>query len=160
MTEWFVSGSDAALCKIASTTCWNLSTLMVTLRARPPALFYFPSPNGWRVRRRVPYFTPTRHVSITIETVLSQKPRLLTIQWTYLGNLFVNRYWPVAKCSAREPPWTHKTDLQRAYSLSSTILSTFWFKLILNTQGEMTSQNLQPRYVRHFVGITLHNVWS
>ena len=28
------------------------------------------------------------------------------------------------------------------------------------TQGEMTSQNLWSRYVRHFVGITWHNVWS
>jgi len=28
------------------------------------------------------------------------------------------------------------------------------------TQGEKTSQNLWSRYVRHFVGITWHNVWS
>jgi len=28
------------------------------------------------------------------------------------------------------------------------------------TQGEVTSQNLWPRYDRHFVGITWHNVWS
>ena len=26
--------------------------------------------------------------------------------------------------------------------------------------GELTSQNLWPRYVRHFVGITWHDVWS
>jgi len=26
--------------------------------------------------------------------------------------------------------------------------------------GEMTSQNLRPRHVRHFVGITWRNVWS
>ena len=26
--------------------------------------------------------------------------------------------------------------------------------------GEVTSQNLWPRYDRHFVGITWHNVWS
>jgi len=25
---------------------------------------------------------------------------------------------------------------------------------------EVTSQNLQPRYDRHFVGITWYNVWS
>ena len=29
-----------------------------------------------------------------------------------------------------------------------------------NTQGEMTSPNLWPRYDRHFVGITWHNMWS
>jgi len=28
------------------------------------------------------------------------------------------------------------------------------------TPGEVTSQNLWPRYDRHFVGITWHNVWS
>jgi len=28
------------------------------------------------------------------------------------------------------------------------------------TYGEVTSQNLWPRYDRHFVGITRHNVWS
>ena len=28
------------------------------------------------------------------------------------------------------------------------------------TQGEVTSQYLWPRYERHFVGITWHNVWS
>ena len=26
--------------------------------------------------------------------------------------------------------------------------------------GEVTSPNLRPRYDRHFVGITWHNVWS
>jgi len=30
----------------------------------------------------------------------------------------------------------------------------------LNTQGEITSQNLRSRYARHFVGITWLNVWS
>ena len=30
----------------------------------------------------------------------------------------------------------------------------------LYTKGEMTSQNLWPRYDRHFVGVTWHNVWS
>jgi len=29
-----------------------------------------------------------------------------------------------------------------------------------NTQGEVTLQNLRPRYYRHFVGIKWHNVWS
>jgi len=29
-----------------------------------------------------------------------------------------------------------------------------------NTRGEVTSQNLWPRYDRHFVGVTWHNVWS
>ena len=28
------------------------------------------------------------------------------------------------------------------------------------TQREATSQYLRPRYDRHFVGITWHNVWS
>jgi len=28
------------------------------------------------------------------------------------------------------------------------------------TQGELTSQNLWSRYLRHFVGITSHNVLS
>ena len=28
------------------------------------------------------------------------------------------------------------------------------------TQGEVTSQNLWPRYDRHFVGIIRRNVWS
>ena len=28
------------------------------------------------------------------------------------------------------------------------------------TSGEVTSQNLWPRYDRHFVGIARHNVWS
>jgi len=28
------------------------------------------------------------------------------------------------------------------------------------TYAEVTSQNLWPRYDRHFVGITQHNVWS
>ena len=28
------------------------------------------------------------------------------------------------------------------------------------TWGEVTSRNLWPRYDRHFVGITWHNVWS
>ena len=32
--------------------------------------------------------------------------------------------------------------------------------LSTNTQGEMTSQNLWSRYVRHFVGITWHDVLS
>jgi len=27
-------------------------------------------------------------------------------------------------------------------------------------QGELTSQNLWSQYIRHFVGITWHNVWS
>ena len=30
----------------------------------------------------------------------------------------------------------------------------------LYAQGEVTSQNLWPRYDRHFVGITWHNAWS
>jgi len=29
-----------------------------------------------------------------------------------------------------------------------------------DTQDEVTSQNLRPRYDRHFVGITWHNVCS
>ena len=29
-----------------------------------------------------------------------------------------------------------------------------------NTYGEITSRNLRPRYDRHFVGMTWHNVWS
>ena len=38
-----------------------------------------------------------------------------------------------------------------------------WFtscKHSVNTQGEVTSQNLWPRYNCHFVGITWQNVWS
>ena len=37
--------------------------------------------------------------------------------------------------------------------LKSTLLLDY-------TLGEVTSQNLWPRYDRHFVGITWHNVWS
>ena len=31
---------------------------------------------------------------------------------------------------------------------------------VFYTWGEVTSQNLWPRYDRHFVGTTWHNVWS
>jgi len=33
-------------------------------------------------------------------------------------------------------------------------------KICHYTQGEMTSQNLRPRYYRHFVGITRYSLWS
>ena len=42
----------------------------------------------------------------------------------------------------------------------------FFFSIIVqrfvaaNKYGEVTSQNLWPRYDRHFVGITWHNVTS
>ena len=32
--------------------------------------------------------------------------------------------------------------------------------VVYYTQGDMTSQNLWPRYNRHFLGMTWHNVWS
>jgi len=35
-----------------------------------------------------------------------------------------------------------------------------FYGLVVYTYSEVTSQNLGPRYDRHFVGITWHNVWS
>ena len=35
-----------------------------------------------------------------------------------------------------------------------------YYRSAYNTQGDVTSQNLWPRYDCHFVGITWHTVWS
>jgi len=32
--------------------------------------------------------------------------------------------------------------------------------VVYYTQGDVMSQNLWPRYNRHFLGMTWHNVWS
>jgi len=49
---------------------------------------------------------------------------------------------PAAGCSCRRSAWHHRVTAD------------------LHTYGEVTSQNLWPRYDRHFVGTTWHNVWS
>jgi len=51
-------------------------------------------------------------------------------------------------------------NVDEMLELAAIILQTHCDDRCAYTQGEMTSQNIQPRYGRHFVGITWHNVWS
>jgi len=60
------------------------------------------------------------------------------------------------------------TNLTNSYDKSKNLLNTALRSAkitvspaqCLYTWGEMTSHNLRSLYVRYFVGITWHNVWS
>jgi len=57
-----------------------------------------------------------------------------------------------------QPSWEQLISTMKTHALNcheSTQCKRTKFAI---TQGEMTSQNLRSRYVRHFVGITWHNV--
>jgi len=60
------------------------------------------------------------------------------------------------------------TDISQSFTYNKTAAKINWHRYgtklrhcdAMYTWGEVTSQNLWPRYGRHFVGITWHNVRS
>ena len=65
-----------------------------------------------------------------------------------------NHWTPDDRCEL--PSGIRKTILVYIPSASKRTIRP---SLSFYTWGEMTSQNLWSRHVRHFVGITWHNVW-
>ena len=90
--------------------------------------------------------------------------KYLTKSWTGIKIIRRNETKLKCLCQSKKKSVAHFRLRPRWAPLSrrTVILDVrrcLWYNAA-NTEGEVTPQNLWPRYDRHFVGITWHNVWS